>query len=76
MSSIEGMDPSNFQSVAPSETAGKTLVLIETASHWFLAPKLDPELEPGVRFLYNERMWTVIWDSDQGFGEHPISLIH
>ena len=24
---------------------------------------------PGTVFLYDDRVWTVTWDSDQGFGE-------
>ena len=66
---VDGADSSNFLTVAASETAGQSFVLIETTTHWFLAPKLDPNLQPGTMVIYNERLWKVTWASDHGFGE-------
>ncbi len=69
MSTDSSPDAVSFRTLTSAEVADQTLILIETAAQWYLAPKLDPELEPGTMFLYDDRLWTVTWDSVQGFGE-------
>jgi hypothetical protein len=63
------MDSSKFHTVTPAEVAGQPLILIETDSHWVLAPKLEPDLEPGTLLIYNDQLWSITWTSDTGFGD-------
>ena len=47
---------------------GVGLVLLESAREWILSPKFDPRLSVGTVFEHLGIVWTVTWDSADGFG--------
>ena len=51
--------------------ASGPLILVESASEWVLTKKFDPRLEVGSVFEYLGSLWTVTWESHDGFGEAP-----
>jgi hypothetical protein len=48
--------------------SGEGLVLLESAKEWILTPKFDPRLRVGTKFEHLGIVWTVTWDSGEGFG--------
>jgi hypothetical protein len=53
----------------PAEVIAAGLVLAECDGEWVLASKFDPRLTVGSRFRVGDQVWTVTWESDEGFGE-------
>ena len=53
----------------PAAVAQGDLVLVESGDEWVLTERFDPRLSVGSSFEYQGQLWTVTWESDEGFGE-------
>jgi hypothetical protein len=51
--------------------ARRSLILVESPTHWVVIPRNDPRLEVGSTFEHGGELWTVTWDSDHGFADQP-----
>jgi len=52
----------------PGPEPRETMILVESDQQWVLTHKFDPRLEVGCIFTYLGTLWTVTWESDDGFG--------